>query len=360
MSQTVLLVGGCGYIGSVLAEEMAREGWRVRCLDAMIYGGDPVQYMASGAEIIKADARDPDEVGRAMDGCDTVVHLCGLVGEPACSLAGELALEVNLGSVLVAAEAAQSAGVRQFVFLSTCSVYGAQAGELTEDSELTPVSLYAWTKAAAERELVRRYSDSLAVTILRLATVYGLSPRPRLDSVINRMTSDATVEGRIQVLSAGQRRPVVHVKDVASTILACASQDLGKSPHILNVGSNRQNYTIRDIAREVASCLPSVEIEETLRREDTRDYSVRFDRLTDAAGRGPRYEIRDGVLEINRAIASGRISDVGSDRFNNLLGLKAALDVGAVRTTHRPDLWRSLMQLQDANLTSKSGIEGDE
>ncbi|MGN5380964.1 NAD-dependent epimerase/dehydratase family protein [Streptomyces lasalocidi] len=177
-------------------------------VDGLIYhrGDDPARLVPTATDFLHADLRDTVALRRAVQGADAVVHLGGLVGEPACAVDERLAVELNYASPVLAAEAAREAGVGHYVFFSSCSVYGQHAGAVDESTAPNPLGIYATTKVLAERRLAATLDDT-ALTVLRLATVHGLSPRQRLDSVANRMTAQAIVTGRIPLNGGSQRRP---------------------------------------------------------------------------------------------------------------------------------------------------------
>ena len=220
----VLVVGGAGYIGSILTRRLLGDGHRVRVLDALLYGGDAVAPLLANPdfELRLGDTRDPAAVDSALDGIDVVVHLGGLVGDPACGLDAVVTREINGEGTLRLASAAAERGIRRFVYPSSCSVYGASDDVVDEESEPKPVSLYAELKMEAERALLAMDRTNFEPVILRLATVFGLS-RPRFDLVVNLLSAQAAMEGSIVVQGGRQWRPFVHVSDVADVLAACVT-----------------------------------------------------------------------------------------------------------------------------------------
>ena len=247
----VLVVGGAGYIGSALVPELLEQGYKVRVLDAMLFGEEPLDSVKDheNLEIIRTDFRS-GLIGWAMRDVGTVVHLAGIVGDPACNLDESLTVDINLTSIRSIADVAKYNRVRRFIFASTCSVYGACDEMLDEKSISKPVSLYGNTKLASERVLLEMATEEFSPTILRFATIYGLSGRTRFDLVVNLLSAKAKIDGEITVFNGAQWRPFVHVQDAAHAIrLAVDSPSGVVANQIFNVGSNEQNYTILDIGK---------------------------------------------------------------------------------------------------------------
>src|SRR5216117_663304 len=213
----VLVVGGGGYIGTHVVEQLLAEGWRVRVLDRLLFGKAPLQDFFGNPrfELVEGDATDILKLIEAMQGASAVVHLAGLVGDPACAVDESFTRHANVFATRLIKKAAQSLGVRRFVFASSCSVYGINPAEVSETSEVNPVSLYARTKVESERELLLDANEDFCVTTLRFATVFGHSRRPRFDLVANLFTAQAVNDGRITLMGPGQWRPFVHVRDLA-------------------------------------------------------------------------------------------------------------------------------------------------
>lgn len=323
----VLVIGGAGYIGSALVERLLELGYRVRVLDLLIYGDEPIAHLYGNPnfELYPGDFRHIDTVVRATKGVDAaVVHLGAIVGDSACSLCEDLTIEINLGATRTIAEISKGYGIDRFIFASTCSVYGASNEILDEKSALCPLSLYARTKLAAENLLLGMTDHSFSPTILRFATVYGLSRRPRFDLVVNLLAAKAVQEGEVGIYGGSQWRPLVHVRDVAeSIVLALRSPTCVVSGQIFNVGSNEQNYQIGELGTLIKEMVPTARVV-LLPTEDNRNYRVRFDKIHNALGFEPRYTVRDGIAEIKAALTSGQIADYRDARYNNYSFLKDA------------------------------------
>ncbi len=253
-----------------------------------------------------------------MQEVDAVVHLGAIVGDPACNLNEELTIDVNLISTRMIADVAKSAGVRRFVFASTCSVYGASDELLDESSDVQPVALYGHTKLASERVLLEMASDSFQPTILRFATIYGFSGRTRFDLVVNLLTAKARLEGRITVHGGEQWRPFVHVDDAARAIAMVLEARLNVvGNQVFNVGSNAQNYTINQVAQIIQERVMDAEVEISTDVFDIRNYRVSFDKIEQQLGFRPALTVSDGIQQVLEAIASGEIEDYADPRYSN-------------------------------------------
>ena len=220
----VMITGGAGYVGSVLTALLLAEGHEVRVLDSLSHGGDSLlgAWCHPGFEFVRGDVRDRSVVKAAASGRDAVVHLAAIVGDPACARNPDLARAMNLDASLQLIEESQRAGVERFVFASTCSNYGKMKNTdeyVDEESELSPVSLYAETKVAVEMALLKsKPSNGWTPTPLRFATVYGVSPRMRFDLTVNEFTMEMLTRKHLKVFGEQFWRPYVHVRDAARGI----------------------------------------------------------------------------------------------------------------------------------------------
>jgi nucleoside-diphosphate-sugar epimerase len=322
----VLVVGGAGYVGGCLIPKLLDRGYRVTVFDALVYGDEAIErfYDHPEFDVVKGDLRDLESVVRALRHADAVVHLGALVGDPACALDEKITLEINLDATRTLALAARGMQLRRMVFASTCSVYGASEAVLDEDSLLDPVSVYARSKMESERLLLDLADEAFAPVVLRFGTFYGLSPRPRFDLVVNMLTAKAVVEGEITVFGGRQWRPFLHVEDGADVLIACleASADT-VSGQVFNIGSDEQNYTLGQIADQIAALVPGAAVVNLPAAEVEANYRVSFAKMRDRLGFQPRHSLADGIREIKRAIEYGVVSDYHDDRYSNLKVLTA-------------------------------------
>ena len=295
-------------------------------LDSFLYGGQGLAEVASHPrlEIIEGDVRHLGSVARAVKGVDGVIALAALVGDAACDLDPEETEAINYESVRLLADACRRQGVPRFVFASSCSVYGANSDlVLNEGSWLNPVSLYARTRIQSE-EMLLKHSESLGVVILRLSTVFGLSPRMRFDLIVNTLTMHAIHKKAMHVFGGNQWRPNLHVQDAAEAFILGLEAPAEKvEKGVFNVGSNDSNYTILDMAQLVHRHVPEAVLEIKGDVTDPRDYRVSFDKIRSVLGWEPRFTVEDGIREIAEALTDwARDSDPLADVYHNYRHLK--------------------------------------
>jgi len=321
----VLVVGGAGYIGSLLVERLLDKGHRVRVLDCLLYGDEPLRPFKnhSDFELIVGDCRNIQDMVKALRGVESVVHLAAIVGAPACNQDHDTALETNYAATRMLIEIAKGHGVGRFVFASSCSVYGATELEVDENSAVQPISLYGQTKVDSEQALLEARSDTFHPTVLRYATVFGLSYRPRFDLVVNLLTAKAQQEGVITIYNGQQWRPFIHVRDlVEATVRVPEAPVRLVSGEIFNVGDTRLNHTLTDVADVIRDAFPNVRVDH-VDNSDRRNYRVNFDKLLSRTGFRARYTLRDGVEELRKAFDEGLITDYTDLRYHNQRYLKA-------------------------------------
>jgi nucleoside-diphosphate-sugar epimerase len=321
----VLVTGGAGYIGSHVVRKLLAHGHRVRVLDTFLYGDHGLADLGEHPrlEVIEGDIRHLRTMATAAKGVDSIIALAALVGDAACDLDVDETVSTNLEATQLLAEVCQRAGVRRVVFASSCSVYGANSElVLNEGSWLNPVSLYARSRVRSE-EILLRQADNLSVVILRLATVFGLSYRMRLDLLVNTFTANAFFDHRIRVLGGQQFRPNVHVQDAAEAfILLSQAPDEKVRGEVFNVGDDALNYSVLDIARLVQAELPRTEIEITEETNDQRDYRVSFEKIRHVLAFRPAFTVQDGIREIAQALRKRSVPMQGDERYHNFRYLK--------------------------------------
>ena len=319
----ILLIGGAGYIGSALVPKLLARGHRVRLLDRLFYGLDPIRDVVKhpNLEIRQADFRNVETLVQCMRGVDAVIHLGAIVGDPACALDSDLTIEVNLIATRTIAEVAKGYGIRRFIFASTCSVYGASAENelLTEESALNPVSLYAVTKLASEKVIMEMASDTFSPTCLRFSTIYGLSGRSRFDLVVNLLSAKALVESAITVQGGDQWRPFLHVDDAALSLLHTLEAPLPKvHQQVFNVGSDEQNHTIQQIGEMIQEKVPAAALVNLGQGGDRRDYRADFRKIREELGFLPLWTISAGIDQVLQSIRSGEVTDYRDAKYSNV------------------------------------------
>ena len=317
----VVVAGGAGYIGSVLSRQLLEAGYRVTVFDSLLFGEESVQELKASSDftLVQGDLRHLEEVSAVLqDQVDAVVLLGALVGENACDRDPRETVDTNLLGAKTLAEACRYYNIPRFIFASTDSAYGIQEGIMYEDSPLRPISLYARLKMAVEQEILALKNDTFHPTVLRMATIYGFSPRMRFDLVINVLTLRAWTDNRITVYGGEQWRPLVHVEDAARAYLLCLQADLEKvDGQVFNVGSNQQNYQVGKLGEMVAEVFEGVEIETIPQTPDLRDYHVNFDKIGQVMGYQVGYSVRDGIEGIRKGLEEGLIGDYNDRRYYN-------------------------------------------
>ncbi len=317
----VLVVGGAGYLGSILVRKLLERGYKVKILDALLYGEDGVLDLKKNKnlEFVKGDMRNIHDVVDAISGVDAVIHLAALVGDPACKSTPREAIELNYFSTKLLAEICKYNQINRFLFASTCSVYGASTGEelLNEDSQLNPVSLYAEMKINSEKALLEMADGNFSPTILRMPTLFGVSPRIRFDLVINLLTAKAIVDKNITVFGGQQWRPFLHLEDAAEAYILCLEAPIEKvNKKIYNVGSEINNYKIIDIANIIQKIVPDARITIDESNSDKRNYKISFERFKSAFNFEARKSVEDGIKEV-ASLNPQILSDYGNPKYKN-------------------------------------------
>jgi nucleoside-diphosphate-sugar epimerase len=324
-SNSVLVIGGAGYIGSSLVPKLLAAGKEVIVLDLMAFGEEPVAHFKDhpSVQFFKEDYRNVETLVRHIRDVESIVHLGGLVGDPACAVDEALTVDVNVTSTRMIAQIAKSHGVKRFVFASSCSVYGANDDVVDENSGFNPQSLYAKTKVASEAVISEFKSYDFETVCLRLGTIYGLSGRTRFDLVVNLLSAKAMLSGEITVFGSDQWRPFVHVDDAASAF-ALVLQAPGKlvAGEIFNVGSNAQNMTLMQLAEKINALVPSAKIIVTDENVDRRNYRVNFDKISSVLGFKAKWSVEEGVQQFIDAIKSGKVTEIDKPMFSNLRMIK--------------------------------------
>jgi nucleoside-diphosphate-sugar epimerase len=364
----ILVTGSDGYIGAVLLPLLAGRGHEVSGLDAGFYRdgmlyGDPEARLAS----VTADTRDLTAAD--VVGLDAVIHLAELSNDPLGQNDPRVTYEINHGGSVSLARACKAAGVSRFVYSSSCSVYGASAGDVrTEASATDPQTAYAHCKVLVESDLLAMADDDFTPVILRNATAYGPSPRMRFDIVLNNLAGLAWTSGRIAMTSNGMPwRPLVHVADIARA-MACAAEAPAQRVHgqVFNVGDNRENYRVREIADIVGEAIPGCEVTFGDNGGDTRSYRVSFDKIqSELPGFACTHDARCGARElVDIFTAVGMSRDVFEFRaFTRLAQLRYLLESGqldpslrwtSARTDGGAGTVRSMTPLRGATVADPS------
>ena len=320
----VIITGGAGYLGSILTALLLTEGHQVRVLDTLAHGGESLlgAWCHPGFDFVRGDIRDRATVMAALSGRDAVVHLAAIVGDPACARNPDLAREVNLDASLQLIEESKQAGVARFVFASTCSNYGRMKDAdryVDEESELSPVSLYAETKVAVERALLKsRDNNGWSPTPLRFATIYGVSPRMRFDLTVNEFTLEMLTRKHLKVFGEQFWRPYVHVRDAARAIAVVLQSPTAKvAGRVFNVGATDQNFQKQQLVELIQPYAPDAVVEFVPKTEDPRDYRVSFSRIAGELGFETSRSVPQGIAEIARLVSERIIGEFDHSRYRN-------------------------------------------
>ena len=312
-SDTILICGGAGYVGSALTSLILREtNLEVKVFDQLLYGGDslyPFFNYSDRFKFIRGDLRTFDLDG-LLNNVDYVVNLAALVGEPICKKFPKEAQNINFDANIKLAKKAEEKGIDRYIFSSTCSNYGLSEADkmLDENAKLDPISLYAETKVNSEKILLEQL-PKLQTTVVRCATAYGLAPRVRFDLLLHEFIRDAWTKAKIYVYGAQSWRPIVHVDDIARAILLIIknSGTLNKKD-VYNIGSNDQNFQKISLAELVANRLKT-DIEITSTKEDPRNYRVLFDKFMEELKFDTLHKPVETIEQIAHALESGLIDD---------------------------------------------------
>lgn len=316
----VLVVGGAGYLGSILTQRLLEHGFRVRVLDSFIYGRRSLDAISGNGnlEIVEGDLRNIHTCVNSLNEVDAVVLLAAIVGDPASKARPTETIETNVLATQALASACKLHHIHRFLYASTCSVYGVGADELDERAPLNPVSLYARTKIESENIILGMGDAYFSPTILRMGTLYGYSPRMRFDLVVNTMSMKSFTERQIQVFGGKQWRPLLGVEDAADVYVRCLESDIRDvGNQIFNVGSDIQNYQIDDVAQIISEALGGVEVSRDGSNLDARDYRVRFNKLTDVLHFEPKQTIEASARQIYEKLQSGTIRNPAQKIYYN-------------------------------------------
>ena len=323
MGNATLITGGSGYIGALLARELGEAGREVRVLDSLLHGQEDIaaEQERAGVRVIRADIRDAEARREALLDVEAVVHLAAIVGDPACGRDPKLSDEVNVQATEALVADAREAGVKRLVFASTCSNYGRMADPtvpITEDGELSPVSLYAEQKVGMEK-LILGAADGLTPTCLRFATVYGVGRRMRFDLTVNEFSRELWADRELEVFGEQFWRPYIHVRDAGRAVRKVLEAPEEKiAGRVFNAGRSGENYRKLDLVEELRKQTDRGSVSYVHRDEDPRDYKVSFDRIREQLGFETLMTVPDGIAEVLAALDAETFGDPFDGRYRNV------------------------------------------
>ena len=335
----VLVTGDRGYLGSVMVPVLRSHGHEVAGLDAGLFADCLLGPAPSDPPGLSVDLRDV--TAEHLAGFDAVVHLAALSNDPLGSFAPQVTYDINQHASVHLARLAKDAGVRRFLYASTCSVYGSAGDELVDETApLRPLTPYAESKVRVESSLADLADSHFSPVFLRNATAFGYSPRLRADIVLNNLVGTATLTGEVRVLSDGTPwRPLVHAQDIAGAFASALTAPIDKIHcAAYNVGREDNNVTVREIAETVAAVVPGARVVITGESgPDTRSYRVDFSAIRAAfPDYRPQWSVADGAAELHRRYREfGLTTDDFTRRFTRLARLEALVDRGALDATLR-------------------------
>lgn len=309
----VLVVGGGGYVGTIICKSLIDHGYGVRCLDNYIYRHFQSSYSllsTPGFEIIAGDLCDKEVVNDSLDGITDVFVLAGLVGDPITKKYPELSQEINLEGLSQFIKLLENRNnILRVIFISTCSNYGLIEGDelANEETVLKPLSLYAKAKVEIEREVLSlKGKVGFAVSVLRFATAFGLSPRMRFDLTVNEFAADLALGRELLVYDADTWRPYCHVHDFAVLLRRVleAPRELVNF-EVFNAGGDENNCTKRMLVELILNYVPDGKVKFKEHGTDPRNYRVDFQKVRSRLHFSPSYSIDDGVREVVNAVRNG-------------------------------------------------------
>lgn len=325
----ILITGGAGYIGSILTSELLRQNYKVTILDSLLFGGESILPFMShpNFHFVKTDVTESravrDAIKKDWQKPDSVIHLAGIVGFPACQAVGKpVSWKYNVEATKNVYGQSADLGVERFVFASTYSNYGfsSDGKPVTEESPLNPQSLYAETKIAGEEFLLSQKDSSCAPLVFRFATLYGISPRTRFDLIVNQFVLEAFTKRQLIIYQRGYSRSFVHIRDIVRGMMMGLEADKEKiQGQVFNLGTDNGNYSKDEIVRFILKRMPEtiVEYKDLTFGGDMRDISVSFEKIKRVLGFETTLDIDDGVREVLFALKSGLIRNPTEDRYRN-------------------------------------------
>lgn len=326
MRRKIFLTGGAGYVGAVLVPKLLAKGYRVKVFDLYMFGKDVLSSEKDhpGLIQVKGDIRNRKLLEKEITGYDTVIHLACISNDPSFEMDPALAKSINYDAFLDLVDVSKKAGVKNFIYASSSSVYGIkEEPDVTEDLPLEPLTDYSKYKAECEKVLMAAADKDFIITIVRPSTVCGYSPRMRLDLTVNILTNQAVNKGKITVFGGEQKRPNLHIQDMCDAYLFLLEQPDEKiHKKIYNIGF--QNLKVKEIAEVVRKTIdPKISIERSP-TNDLRSYHVSSKKIKEELGFEAKRTVEEAVLDLKRAFEEGKIPNALTDiRYINIKTMEA-------------------------------------
>lgn len=314
----ILLIGGAGYIGSVLAKNLAEHKFEVTIFDKFIYGKNHLNKKKY--KLVEGDTNNIEQLFQSIKDTDIVIHLAELVGDPLCALRPENTYKTNFLSTLAISNICKNLKIEKFIYFSSCSVYGASLNEkiLKETSSLNPVSIYAKIKLMCEKAIMQNADTFFNPTIIRLGTVFGYSPRMRLDLVVNILVYNALNFKKIKINGGDQWRPFVHLEDISEAVVKIIlSRKLNTQKRIYNIVG--QNFKLIEVAQIIKKILPATHIVISKKTVDKRNYRVSGLKAKKKLKFTSKINLEDGIKNLIEDFKKKRIKNHKSKQYYNIL-----------------------------------------
>lgn len=323
--KNVLVTGGAGYVGSVLVPKLLAKGYSVKVLDLFMYGDDVFDAVKGDSKLtlVKGDIRDTALLEKEMPGTDAVIHLACISNDPSFELNPDLGKTINFDAFRPMVRIAKKNKVSRFIYASSSSVYGIKDSDnVTEEMSLEPLTDYSKYKAMCEDVLKEEAAPGFTTLILRPSTVCGYSPRLRLDLTVNILTNHAVNKGKITVFGGGQKRPNIHIEDMADLYVKTLEYPSEKiNGKTFNAGY--ENFTVMQIAEKVRGVVDKNIPIVTTPTDDNRSYHVSSEKIRKELGFTATHSIEEAVQDIVTAFKAGKIPNPEADRYYNIKVMKA-------------------------------------
>lgn len=316
----ILVTGNQGYIGTTLTRLLLEKGYKVRGLDTNYYRGCEFYDFNFKIDQINKDIREVSK--EDLKNIDAIIHLAALSNDTFDIFAPKLTYEINSQATIRLASLAKEMKIKRFIYASSCSMYGIAGNEaVTESSPFNPLTPYAISKVKSEDALSKMADDNFSPVLLRPGTAYGVSPMLRCDLVVNNLVGWAYTTGKIRIMSDGTPwRPVIHAEDFSRGFIAALEAPIELVHNqAFNLGQNKENYQIKDIANTIKEIIPGCEIEYTYEHgPDSRTYKVNFDKINTKLKDffHPRWTLKEGIVQLYEAFKSHGLT------YEEFIGLK--------------------------------------